>query len=498
MEGIVFDKEIECKSLPELVKLCHRRLTESKAVERAARSALYREKWAAAGVEAAKVRTYADLTALPYLTGKELRAVQAQYHPDEWVCSENVRLWISTSGTTGTPKWIPVGEGDIGAFRESIRRLIALIVGHMEDWSVLYLGGMAPFISESGGYILLVNQILDERPSEFGFFAMPEAFDAFNFARLQKPEGVFLAPSLAVLLGENVTKQAAPGARELFKKEPNLRNLLGVLATSVMKIRAKHVFGFKWGAFGGEPVDPYRGAIAEHYGFQPASAYGATELLYTCPVAECAAHTGMHVYMDVCLPEVIPQVELEKEADDPEYVPQAIPMWEATPGLTGELVLTTFADGLPLIRYRMSDLIEVVSTEPCQCGRTHPKVKVLYRSDDMVTLGLVRFSIYGLKDKLEEVGEHGHIAKWQLRASREGVKAKAVLVVQPGDDVADRDAFAKEIAGKVDELEGVRQAWENGLIAQPEVRLVDELIEVRNTLGKVKLLIYEEAYFQQA
>jgi phenylacetate-CoA ligase len=497
MSQAVWNAETECLPLDKLVELCQAKLIESRVIEKAARSVLYRDKWAAAGVKPEKVRTIHDLAQLPYLTGSELRRVQSEYAPDEWVCSDQVRLWISTSGTTGTPKWVPIGEGDIAQFRDSIAKLATLIVGSLEDWSVLYIGGSAPFISESGGYILLANQILDDRRGEFAFVAMPESLDALTFARIAKLEGVFLAPSLAVLIAEGVSANAAPGAREQFKKEKTLKNLLGVLATSVMKIKAKNVFNFKWGAFGGEPVDPYRSAILDHYGFRPHSAYGATELLYSCPVVECSEHSGMHIYLDVSVPELIVKEELEREQADPSYVPRAVPIWETSPGTLGELVLTTFADALPLIRYRMSDLVQVISTEPCACGRTHPRIKILYRSDDMVSLGLIRFSIYLLKDKLEEVGQHGEIAKWQLRVTREGTKPKAVLVVEPRGRV-DKEAFAQELADKLDEMEGMRQAWENNLIARPEVRLVDELEEHRSTLGKVKLLIYEDAYLGEA
>jgi len=496
MSQAVWNPETECKPLDELVKLCQAKLTESRVIERSAHSALYREKWAAAGVDPGKIHTIQDLAQLPYLTGSELRKTQTAYEPDEWICSDKVRLWISTSGTTGTPKWVPIGEGDIAQFRDSIAKLATLIIGSLEDWSVLYIGGSAPFISESGGYILLANQILDDKQAEFAFVAMPESLDALTFARIAKLEGVFLAPSLAVLIAEGVSANAAPGAREQFKKEKTLKNLLGVLATSVMKIKAKNVFNFKWGAFGGEPVDPYRTAILDHYGFRPHSAYGATELLYSCPVVECSEHAGMHIYLDVCVPELIVKEELEREQSDPSYVPRAVPIWETSSGTVGELVLTTFADALPLIRYRMSDLVQVISTETCACGRTHPRIKILYRSDDMVSLGLIRFSIYLLKDKLEEVGEHGEIAKWQLRVTREGTKPKAVLVVEPRGQV-DKEAFAQELADKLDEMEGLRQAWQNNLVARPEVRLVDELEEQRSTLGKVKLLIYEDAYLKE-
>ena len=496
MEALIFDREIECMPLPQLVKLCERKLREKRVMERAARSALYREKWAAAGVMPEEVRTYDDLKKVPYTSGRELKEAQARYHPDELVCSDMVRLWSSTSGTTGTPKWIPVGEGDLTAFMEAAPRLLALVFGVMEDWSFLYITASAPFSSEPTAYHFLVTQLLDDRHTEFTFVTLPEAFDALNFARIAETEGIFAFPSLAVIIAEGVTKGAAKGAREQFRKERSLRNLLGVLATSVIKIQAKNVFKFRMGAFAGEPVAPYRRSIMDAYGLRACSTYGATEF-GTPLVGECVAQDGMHVFLDYCLPEVILQAELQKEETDASYVPQAIPLWEASPGLTGELVLTSFSDALPLVRYRISDLAEVISTEPCACGRTFPRIKVLHRSDDIVNLGLIRFSIYQLKQKLEEVEEHGQVAKWQLRVTRENHKPKAVLIVEPTGEV-ETAALVKEIADKLDELEGVRQAWENGLIAQPEVRLIEELVEIRTATGKVQLAIYEDAYFEEA
>ncbi len=496
MKQFIWNENIECMPLSQLVELCEREFREAKVMQRAANSALYREKWAAAGVVPEEVRTYTDLRMVPYSTGSQLREVLTRYHPDELVCTDDVQLWISTSGTTGTPKWIPVSLGNLSFMREAFPRAVALVLGAAQDFSVLSITAPAPFITESAAYHFLMTHILNDQHAEFTFVALPEALDALNFARIAQTKGLFAFPSLALVIAEGVSQLAAEGAREQFREERSLRNLLGVLATSVMRIKAKHVFSFKWGAFSGEPLDPYRSAIVEAYGLQPSSAYTATEF-GTAAAAECRAHDGMHLYLDLCLPEVIPQAELEREGADASYVPQAVPLWEASPGLTGELVLTSFAEALPLVRYRTSDVIEVVSTEPCACGRTHPRIKVFHRSDDVINLGLIRFSIYLLKDKLEEVGMHGRIARWQARITRENHRPKVLLLVQPAGAVV-ATAFVQEIADRIDDIEGVRQAWENGLIAQPEVRLIEELVEMRTATGKVQLAIYEDAYFQEA
>jgi phenylacetate-CoA ligase len=495
MRQFIWNGETECMPLSELVELCEREFGEAKVMQRAANSALYREKWAAAGVVPENVRTYADLRMVPYATGSQLREAQTRQHPDEVACTDDVKLWISTSGTTGTPKWIPVGLGNLGDLMEGIARFETLVLGVAEGFSVLSISAPSPFISESAGYHILLSHLLSDRHAEFTFVTLPEAFDALTFARIARTQGLFAFPSLALVIAEGVARLAADGAREQFRKERSLRNLLGVLATSVMRIKARHIFNFRWGVFAGEPVDAYRDAIVDSYGLQPSATYTATEFGGTS-AAECQAHDGMHIYLDLCLPEMIPEEELEREEEDDAYAPQALPLWDAPDGLTGELVLTTFDDAFPLIRYRTSDLIQLVSTQPCTCGRTHPRIRVFHRTDDVINLGLVRFSIYLLKDKLEEVGMHGRIARWQARITRENHKPKVLLLVQPAGDVV-AEAFVQEIADTMDDIEGVRQAWENGLIARPEVRLVEEVVEERTATGKVRLAIYEDAYFRE-
>ena len=495
MRHFIWAEQSECAALPQLVERCEQRFRAKKVMQRAAGSAVYRERWAAAGVVPEAVRTHAELKTVPYTTSSHVREAQSRHHPDELVCSDHAQLWISTSGTTGTPKWIPTCLEDLDDLRELIPRGESLVVGKAGDFSVLAISAPAPFVSESAGYHLLFSHLLDDRHAEVTFVSLPEASDGLLFARKAQTEGLFAFPSLAVVIAEGVARLAAEGAADLFKKERSLRNLLGVIATRVLKIKARHIFKFRWGMFAGEPVDAYRQAIVDNYGLEPSATYSATEFGGTS-ASECQVHAGMHIYLDLCLPEVIPEAELQREDADESYVPQALPLWEAPSGLTGELVLTTFDAAFPLVRYRTSDLVEVVSTDPCACGRTHPRIRVFRRTDDVINLGLIRFSIYLLKGKLEEVRVHGRIARWQARITRVNYKPKVLLLVQPAGGVAP-DAFTQEIADKMDEIEGVRQAWENGLIARPEVRLVDEVVEQRTATGKVRLAIYDDAYFKE-
>jgi phenylacetate-CoA ligase len=56
-----------------------------------------------------------------------------------------------------------------------------------------------------------------------------------------------------------------------------------------------------------------------------------------------------------------------------------------TEGAEGELVYTHLSkEAQPLVRYRARDVVRILGTGPCACGRTSFRFRVLGRSDDML------------------------------------------------------------------------------------------------------------------
>lgn len=135
--------------------------------------------------------------------------------------------------------------------------------------------------------------------------------------------------------------------------------------------------GLKLGLFGGEPGldDPaFRARIERIWGMQARNAnYGVSDV-FSNFAAQCGQDTRLHFLgADVLWPELI-----SPEDDTP------LPL-EA--GAEGELVLTHLArDCQPLVRFRTGDIIAVDATEPCACGRTGFRFRVIGRSDDMVVV----------------------------------------------------------------------------------------------------------------
>lgn len=485
----------DCFPLERLGDICEQRLRESRVIPKARLSPLYRKKWEEAGLASTPVERWEDLSRFPYTSGSDLRMAQREYAFEDLLCGRDVRLWISTSGTTGSPKWIPLDENAVLSVQKKPEGFFASVPVGPEARSYLALIGPAPFISEPAVYNFLFSRLSVGKRVEMTAAVLPESAAALDFARRAKIRGLAAFPSLAMVLAEGISRRAPAEALKRFRARPGPLTALAAAITRVFRIKAKHIFRFKWGIFAGEPLEPYRRAIHREFGMEPFAAYTMTEVAARVGL-ECERHCGLHLDMDFGLAEIIPEEELAKADADPSYVPRAVPVWRAESGALGELVLTTFNNVLPLVRYRTSDLVRIVSVESCACGRTTPRFKVLHRSDDLINLGLIRFSVYGIKEKMDRLSRSGNLVGWQLRITRDRVKPKALFLVVPGAG-ADREHLIQAVANIFNEIEGVTQAEANGLIAPPEVRLVKQLEEERTASGKIRLAVYEKAYFHE-
>ena len=146
-----------------------------------------------------------------------------------------------------------------------------------------------------------------------------------------------------------------------------------VLATQGVPPRE---LGLRLGLFGGEAaldVPGFRARLEETWGFAARNSnYGVTDVM--CNLAgQCEEQDALHlVGLDVVHPELI------------DTHGRGVP-WES--GASGELVLTHVArDCQPLVRFRTGDIVVVESTQPCACGRTAPRFRVVDRADDMVVV----------------------------------------------------------------------------------------------------------------
>ncbi|MGD6810958.1 MAG: phenylacetate--CoA ligase family protein [Candidatus Bathyarchaeia archaeon] len=455
-----------CLSLEELAQLSLNNLLRYETLQRACKSSIYKEKWA--GINVDNIITYEDFSQLPYTTANEVRQAMYEQPIDQVLCGKVVH-WFSTTGTTGLSKWLPYGRRDLEVFMKIRDRLYSMLPTEGE-LRLLTVTAPPPY-SEDGLTILNALRGMEKNNTLQGItIALTQTDDEeiFNFTFDTKPNVMLAFPSLAARLGEIIEETAPDAIKKQFSEHKTLKNLMLYLITRVEKVHPKDLSKFRWGLFSGEPLDPYREVLTKMYGLEPYEMYTFTEFMP--PAVECRMHQGMHIWLDICLPEIIPEEELKKEQADSTYVPKALPLWKAKNGQRGEYVLTTFGEALPLVRYRLGDLIEIVGMEPCSCGITHPRIKVPRQADiSIVSLGAIRFPFKQLEEKALSKTSHGQAKRWQLEIRREGHRPQLTIRLEPDLEISSRELFTEEIARKVQEIDVIKTGLENKILAKPRV-----------------------------
>lgn len=479
------------RPLAELAAISVKRLHERHVLQRGRKSALYREKWDTAGVQVNEIETYTDFAkAIPYVTSADLRTTVTEYPIEQVVCTEEIVHWCSTTGTTGAPKWIPYAQWDIDLYMEIRDRSTALLPS-LQGLKSAAITAPPPFVENALAAFETIRKMQTETPLEGVAVSLTEVDqdEPINFMLDLKPNVLAAFPGFAARMAEIIAEQAPMVAQREWQQQPSVRHLLRYLATRLKTIRPKDLANFTFGLFGGEPLDPYRRVLKQVYGLDPFELYLFTEFLP--PTIECRMHDGMHLWMDICLPELIPESELAKEHTDTTYVPVAIPLWQAESGMRGEYVLTTFGDALPLIRYRFGDLIEVVSTQPCGCGITHPRIKVPRRADTTICLGSIRFPASQLDAILLTPTPYGAVAQWQLIITRDGYRPQPLFRIKTQGPVAKPQAFMHALTNQLQSLDILHVGLENKLVAPPRIELVETDIQSGHQVTPSGYVIYE-------
>ncbi len=338
-------QDLERAPLSELVAFQEKKLVEVMA--RAYSSELYRKGWEIAGVKPGTIQKIEDLTKLPFTTGRDLTKAYYDEGVDKVTCSQ-VWAWFCMVGSDKARLWIPFSKQDIFLTLDQLVRQ-SHVVGVNDGDILLLMTYPAPAPSDAIAYFAAyAPRLRGGRNVEIipiSLHLLELKVDWIHICRQRQPTVLFASPSSAVKLAETVPESL------------------------LARIRL--------GLFYEEPLSSCRERIMSAYALEPYEIYGLTQ--FFAFNVECQVHNGIHIWLDNCIAEIIPQAELEKERARAKYVPVAVPLTEAKPALIGEYVVTNFAEALPLIRYRTGNLVEVVTTNPCQCGRTHPKIKVIGR-----------------------------------------------------------------------------------------------------------------------
>jgi phenylacetate-CoA ligase len=351
-------------------------------VYQATASRFYRGKLAMAGVKLSDITSHEDIKRLPFTTKEDLRN-NYPYGLLVRPLEEMVRLHAS-SGTTGSATVIFHTQNDLNAWADLVARC-------------MYMVGVRPgdVFQNMSGYGLFTGGLgIHYGAERLGCLTIPAgAGNSKRQIKMLKDFKVTTAhiiPSYALHLS-SVFKEMEVDPRSL-----HLRIML----------------------IGAEPhSQEIRQRIEQIYGVRAYNSYGLSEMNGPGVAFECEEQSGLHVWEDAYMAEVVDPDTLEPLPD----------------GNVGELILTTLCrEGMPVIRYRTRDLTRFIPGE-CPCGRKHKRIdRISGRSDDMIVIKGVNIYPMQVEKILMSIPEVGQ--NYLIELEREGFMDQMRIKVEIRDE----------------------------------------------------------------
>ncbi len=327
-------------------------------------STMYQEKYRQTGIAAKEITCVQDLAKLPFTTKTDLRESQIRMPPyGDYLAAtaDLVNRVHRTSGATGQFIYTALTHNDIKITNDC---------GARAFWAA----GLRPHhrVVHCLNYCLWMGGYTDHSNLELtGASVFP--FGVGNSRQLVR-----------------VIRDAGIN---VISSTPSYPAYLEDVVRDELGIEPKDL-GLRLGLFGGESglENPsYRGRIADTWGMQPQNAnYGVSDVL--CNFASVCGETYQLHFLA--------QGALLAQLIDP-ATGEDIPIEE---GVKGEMVLTHLEkEAQPLVRYRTSDILEILGTGPCRCGRTGFRFRVVGRSDDMLNVKGINVFPNGISQVIEKM-----------------------------------------------------------------------------------------------
>jgi phenylacetate-CoA ligase len=348
---------VEALPREELENLQFRRLKETLA--RVSRFSFHGKKFAEAGFSPDDLTSLQDVGKIPFTTKQELR----EQYPYGFLCVPKdrlVRLHVS-SGTTGQATAIFYSRSDLEQWADLMARC-------------MYMTGARPgdTFQNMTGYGLFTGGLGFHHGAErLGLLTIPSGAGnskrQIQLMRDFSTNVIHIIPSYALLL------------MDIF-------NEMGIDPKKDLELRIAYL--------GAEPYsEEVRRRVEDFYEVRVYNSFGLSEMNGPGVAFECPHQSGMHIWEDAYLVEVVDPKTLEPVED----------------GTVGELILTTLnREAMPIIRYRTKDLTRIVPGE-CPCGRVHRRLdRIQGRSDDMFIIKGVNIFPIQVEQVLMNIPEVGN------------------------------------------------------------------------------------------
>lgn len=162
------------------------------------------------------------------------------------------------------------------------------------------------------------------------------------------------------------------------------------------ELKPKDLFKLKGLVVAGTDNNCYKDDLEDLWGVRPIELFAGTEP--SCIGTESWTKDGLYFFPDTCFYEFIPEDEMYKNLDDPDYKPKTYLMNEIVADETYELVISVLKGGA-FVRYRVGDVYRCVGLESSADKTRIPRFKYVDRTPDIIDIaGFTRISENCIRD----------------------------------------------------------------------------------------------------
>lgn len=406
-----YDPEVECMPREQLEELQLERLKDE-LVWAYEHSPYYKRAWDEAGVSP-HITSLKDLERFPFInkqTERDTQGVGSFFGELCCVPEDDVVYMATSSGSTGVPTMSPFSQHDFDEFMDAESRLFWQTGMRPND---RYLHGMN-FALYVGGPCVIGAQNL----GALGIWVGAVPSDRLLWAmKHYQPTHFWSSPSYAWMLGQKAIEKG-------YDPKVDFASLRTIIIS-------------------GEPggsIETTRKAIEDIWGASVYDFFGLSDIYGAC-AGMCEEKDGLHLIEDQILVEVV----------DP-TTGEVLP-----PKAKGEIVYTTLTKrSRPMIRFASGD-IGWVDRDQCACGRTHTRLHVCGRKDEMFIVSAVNVFPSDIEHVVRE--DTGLTGEYLIRVYDQNYTTKYEVSVERalGSDEA-YDEVAKRVENALKTHTGVRPA----------------------------------------
>jgi phenylacetate-coenzyme A ligase PaaK-like adenylate-forming protein len=349
------------------------------------------------------ITTYEDYE--PYLSQKQDDSL-----------SEKPLFWCHSSGRRGKFKWIPYTERAIEVITKRAFALFLLASAHSKGdinvrpgCRILLILPPRPYMSGSTLHYVskrLSLQIIPPKDNTAEIDIQESLAQGFDMALDTGVDVILAIASVLVKMGESMTEQAHGRRRSRGMLRPRvLKRFISAYLRSKIAGRTilpKDLWQAKAVIPGGIDAHIYKDKIAHYWGQTPYDNYSCTEVSFIA--MQAWNKKWMTLVPDCAFFEFIPEEERQKIVENPGYQPQTVLLHEVKPGKTYEVVVSHFY-GMPLLRYRLHDLVTFMALSDEEAGIQLPQLVFKARAADMIPLaGLAQIDERTVWQAIENAG----------------------------------------------------------------------------------------------